>query len=76
MAAEKKDYEQVYRACQILDAHQEEDSHWNLHPDHDTLYLCFDGVLEEDLSAEELAELEELGVRKGSDGQWYKHVSC
>lgn len=72
-----KDYERLYRACKILDSYIEgEGKNYNLHPDHDVVYLCFNVQLEE-LSEEHKKELEELRCHVNEELEsWMMFISC
>lgn len=71
-----KDYEKVYRACEILDGYIEKGSDYNLNASHDTLHLCFD-VRPEKLTTEHRNELKKLGVRfNESIDVWEMSCSC
>lgn len=69
-----KDYERLYRACQVLDAYNIDNADYNLNPDHDVIQLCFD-VSEDHLTLDDKKELDELGCMY-IHGVWKMFISC
>ncbi len=72
-----KDYERLYQACKILDKYVKDGGEYNLNPDHDIIFLCFD-VDEDVINSNDLDRLDELGCRKNTEyyPHWYMYISC
>ena len=76
LAKQAPDYQQIYWACAILAAHEDEESQRNLNCEHDTLHICLYAEVDE-LDEEEKAVLEACGVERDDDlNQWQRRTSC